>query len=627
VAKKAAVENEANVTPWRDWTVILLRLGVVLFAALATAVPRMQTNTLSSNNSDIMTALVVGVVAVVIAALFLMIQPLKKAAPGAIVFGDWLLIGLFTSINQGSPVLLTAITGAVVVTSAMYVGPLWGTLQSVGALVTLVGVIVAPLGVGQLSVVLTTHSMVILILVMVAVVANVWSFVLTHDIATAQAELNSVHENRTAQLRDMRDRTRAIYEMAATLSGTLNYEKILNAAMNAGWIALRESERRHKEHLVSAVLLFRSKDNMLHVVTGRGLTRTDEGRVTPGEEGIISETIKQVIPIFGGPAKKDPELQYFVAFQDIRSVLCIPLRAGYDTFGVLLYGSDRPNAFSDDHTELLTAVGAQATIALQNAVLYQNLQDERDRIVEVEEEARKKLARDLHDGPTQSVAAIAMRMNIIYRMLERTPDDVPAELKKVEELARKTTKEIRHMLFTLRPLVLENQGLTAALEQLAEKMKETHNQAVAVRVARDAEKALNQHQQGVIFYIIEEAVGNARKHAAAELISVTVTKQDDVALVKIADNGVGFDTSAVEANYDQRGSLGMVNLRERSELLGGTLNIESAEGKGTTVTVVVPLQDRRVANNKNSSFYATGTNTKLAAAAMDRIRSSQDNDR
>jgi len=91
-------------------------------------------------------------------------------------------------------------------------------------------------------------------------------------------------------------------------------------------------------------------------------------------------------------------------------------------------------------------------------------------MIEVQEEARKKLARDLHDGPTQSVSAIAMRLNLIRMMLTRAPEKVEDELIRAEDLARRTTKEIRHMLFTLRPLVLESQGLHAALEAMAEKM-------------------------------------------------------------------------------------------------------------------------------------------------------------
>ena len=92
-------------------------------------------------------------------------------------------------------------------------------------------------------------------------------------------------------------------------------------------------------------------------------------------------------------------------------------------------------------------------------------------MVEVEEDARTKLARDLHDGPTQSISAIAMRLNFVRLLLGRDPQKVKDELFKLENLARRTTKEIRTMLFTLRPVVLETQGLAAAVEQLAEKFQ------------------------------------------------------------------------------------------------------------------------------------------------------------
>jgi signal transduction histidine kinase len=175
--------------------------------------------------------------------------------------------------------------------------------------------------------------------------------------------------------------------------------------------------------------------------------------------------------------------------------------------------------------------------------------------------------------------------------MEKNPAGVPDELRKVEDIARKTVKEIRHMLFTLRPLILESQGLAAALSQLAEKVHETHGQAVATRVGQNVENVLDQHQQGVIFYIVEEAINNARKHAQAELISVNVGLQEDVVIVQIADNGVGFNTTAVDTNYEQRGSLGMVNMRERAALLDGTLQIESTPGKGTKVMVVAPIKN------------------------------------
>src|SRR5512140_3158149 len=117
---------------------------------------------------------------------------------------------------------------------------------------------------------------------------------------------------------------------------------------------------------------------------------------------------------------------------------------------------------------------------MQNARLYSDLEQEKERMLEIQEDARKKLARDLHDGPTQSVAAIAMRVNFARRLMERDAKAAAEELFKIEDLARHTTKEIRHMLFTLRPLILESSGLTAALEAMAEKMHETYSQNVLI---------------------------------------------------------------------------------------------------------------------------------------------------
>jgi signal transduction histidine kinase len=231
-------------------------------------------------------------------------------------------------------------------------------------------------------------------------------------------------------------------------------------------------------------------------------------------------------------------------------------------------------------------------VAIQNARLYQDIVDERERMIEVQEEARKKLARDLHDGPTQSVSAIAMRVNLAQRMIAKDPKQAGEELGRIEELARRTTKEIRHMLFTLRPLVLESQGLVAALQSMAEKMKETYSQNVLLNIDDSVLKSVEMGKQGVIFYIVEEAVNNARKHARADHIWVNLRPfEQAMALLEIVDDGVGFDVAAMNRAYDQRGSLGMVNLRERTELVNGVLDVKSVPGKGTRVQVYIPLSE------------------------------------
>ena len=222
--------------------------------------------------------------------------------------------------------------------------------------------------------------------------------------------------------------------------------------------------------------------------------------------------------------------------------------------------------------------------------MYQSLREERDKIVGKEEEARHKLARELHDGPTQDVAAIAMRLNFARLLLDRDPKRARAELERLEDLAHRTVKEIRSMLFTLRPIILETEGLVPALNQYAENMLQNDGLPVEIDPER-YQDCLDIDAQGVVFAILEEAVNNAKKHAQASRILVRLAVESDLFVAEVIDNGRGFDIDAVTKSYGSRGSLGMVNLRERAELIGGTINIESVPGKGTRVTLVVPIAE------------------------------------
>jgi signal transduction histidine kinase len=188
------------------------------------------------------------------------------------------------------------------------------------------------------------------------------------------------------------------------------------------------------------------------------------------------------------------------------------------------------------------------------------------------------------------MAAIAMRLNFARRLLERDPKATGDELLKIEELARRTTKEIRHMLFTLRPLELESQGLIGALKAMAEKTHETYDQNVIVEAEEGIVSQLEMSRQTIIFYIAEEAINNACKYAQASHIWVRMKDYDkDLALLEVQDDGVGFDKNSVESSYDQRGSLGLKNMNERTEMVNGIFRMDSTIGKGTTIQVLIPL--------------------------------------
>jgi signal transduction histidine kinase len=308
------------------------------------------------------------------------------------------------------------------------------------------------------------------------------------------------------------DRMEAFYELTSTLSATLNYQKVLNTALDLGAKAMDENEETASK-IVSAFLLF--EDNQLKVGSSRRMGPADQRVILPAVYGAVDRAVKSAEPQLIQEPATDPELGRFVALHNCSSCVCLALRSGVNVFGIFLFAHPSLDYFTKERLEVLVIMARQATVAIQNAILYRDLALEQQRIVETQEEARKKLARDLHDGPTQSVAAIAMRLNFARRLLDKDRAAAIDEMDKIEDLARRTTKEIRHMLFTLRPLVLESQGLVAAFEAMSEKMKETYNQNVMIDVNKDVINQLEIGKQTVIFYIAEEAINNARKHAQA----------------------------------------------------------------------------------------------------------------
>jgi len=393
------------------------------------------------------------------------------------------------------------------------------------------------------------------------------------------------------RLRTAQEHSRVIFELASTLSATLNYNKVLETVLEVGEAGMRELGRPNPVY-ASLVMLFGQSD--LHIVTSRHLPQRDQKITFPGKSGILAQVLSTAEAMVTDNPSADPELSQLITMHSCKQAIVVPLRAGFENFGVVVFASTKPNVYTKDHQELLVAVCNQAIVALQNAQLYQSLIEEKERIVEVEEDARKKLARDLHDGPTQSIAAIAMRLNYARMLLDREHNlqQTAEELAHIEDLARRTTKEIRHMLFTLRPLILETQGLRAALEQYISKLAETDPTPIHLEAAPEVDQVLEQNAQGVIFYIIEEAIGNARKHARAKNIWVRLDIQGDTFIAEVEDDGAGFDVEAVQVRYDERGSLGMINMHERAELVGGALTIASALGQGTRITLTVPLRRR-----------------------------------
>jgi signal transduction histidine kinase len=393
------------------------------------------------------------------------------------------------------------------------------------------------------------------------------------------------------RLQAAQEHSQAIFELASTLSATLNYNKVLEAVLEVGEAGISELGQTSSTQ-ASLVALFGQHN--LYIAASRHLPHRDQNITFDGKEGALAQALETAETVVIDNPATDPELRQLITMHGCKQAIIVPLRAGFENYGAVVFGSDQPDAYIEDQKSLLVAVCNQAIVALQNAQLYQSLIEEKERIVEVEEQERKKLARDLHDGPTQSIAAIAMRINYVRMLLDKAQDikQTVAELEKIEELARRTTKEIRHMLFTLRPLILESQGLRAALEQYLSKLSETDETSFHLEAASEVDQLLERNAQGVIFYILEEAIGNTRKHSKATNVWVRLYTRDKNFVAEVQDDGKGFNVEGVQARYDERGSLGMINMYERAELVNGRLSIASAPGKGTKITLIAPLPRR-----------------------------------
>jgi signal transduction histidine kinase len=275
------------------------------------------------------------------------------------------------------------------------------------------------------------------------------------------------------------------------------------------------------------------------------------------------------------------------------SLLCVPMISRSKLIGVLQVLHNVPGRYFDPlDRQLLTTFGNQAAIAIENARLYESLKEERDHLLVVEDEVRKRLARNLHDGPTQLVASIVMSLGFTKELLKRSPDLAEAEIAESLEVANKTLKQLRTLLFDLRPVILETQGLIPALELYAERLEETEDLNIALTVENQFLR-LTPKAEVAIFSIIQEAVNNAKKYANASQIELVVQAdpQQDSLTFLIKDNGAGFDVQKVKARYDEQGSLGMINMQERTEMINGQLRIQSAIGQGTRIILNLPLSE------------------------------------
>lgn len=210
-------------------------------------------------------------------------------------------------------------------------------------------------------------------------------------------------------------------------------------------------------------------------------------------------------------------------------------------------------------------------------------------IIRAQEEERRRIAREIHDGPAQLLANIVMRTEFILRLLEVQPQMVKPELQALQQLVRTSLADVRKIIFDLRPMVLDDLGLVPAIKKYISNFQEDTNIFCEFNVF-GAERRVHSGIEIALFRILQEALTNVRKHAAARFVSIKLEFLNNKINMLIRDDGKGFDCEKVIRDPASSG-YGLLGMRERVQLLKGTLTISSAPGQGTTIMVSVPLEN------------------------------------
>jgi two-component system NarL family sensor kinase len=220
--------------------------------------------------------------------------------------------------------------------------------------------------------------------------------------------------------------------------------------------------------------------------------------------------------------------------------------------------------------------------------MEQSLKEYAQRITQVQEEERKRIAYELHDDTAQYLSILKLQLDSLIHSGKIQDPEVIKKLGYLEKDAGRAVDDVRRYSHELRPGVLDHLGLRAALEQLADDINKLI-QINAVLEVEGEELKLSDNIKLGLFRIAQEALSNARKHSKAKDVFIKLSFTDSMVKLTVADNGVGFEVSGAAVRSSLKGSLGLMSMQERAALIGADLKIESKPGAGTTITAEVEL--------------------------------------
>ncbi|NPV70759.1 MAG: sensor histidine kinase [Firmicutes bacterium] len=209
-------------------------------------------------------------------------------------------------------------------------------------------------------------------------------------------------------------------------------------------------------------------------------------------------------------------------------------------------------------------------------------------VIRAQEEERRRVAREIHDGPAQVLASLAMRLELCEKALDSEPSKARAEVGDLKTIVRASLQDVRKIIFDLRPMALDDLGLFPAIRTYVQAFEERTGVRVTLTVLGD-ERRLPSTIEVAIYRLIQESLVNVAKHARTSEVWVKVEIASGSLRMVIRDEGVGFDPAAVDLAKGER--FGLIGMKERVEMFGGKLTVRSRPGGGTKITVNLPLEE------------------------------------
>jgi len=348
---------------------------------------------------------------------------------------------------------------------------------------------------------------------------------------------------------------------------------------------------------VGAVFLMDEAAGRLELIASRGLSpeaaryASEVGMLDSSCGGVMERGQVVIVPDLNRyHGKRAKSLQR----DHLNTLVHVPLTAKGCTLGSMCIATHDSRSFGSEEQEMLTAIGNQIAVAIENARLYAVVQQKErlrgelfKKAINAQEDERKRIARELHDDTCQALTALIFAAEEGLEMPRL--DEVKSHLEEMRELSQHSLDGVHKMIFDLRPSMLDHLGLGPALRWFAEARLEPRGIRVEVIEAHPLDR-LPAEMETALFRVGQEAVTNIARHSAARNVIIRLDSDGKTVHLSLEDDGIGFDLSGIIPTPDSLRGLGLIGMQERVEALGGALEVISAPGIGTRISIEAPTE-------------------------------------